>query len=108
MLTLVDEFTLEYLSIDVARYLNSNDVLESLAWLMVTRGVLDHIRSDNGLEFTAKLVRDWLKGVGVKTLFIEPGSPWEMRMDTWKSSTENWQMKYWSEKCATRWPKRRS
>jgi transposase InsO family protein len=77
MLTLVDEFTRECLAIDVARRLNSEDVLERLAWLMVTRGVPDHIRSDNGPEFTAGAVREWLKGVGVKTLFITPGSPWE-------------------------------
>src|SRR5262249_13964493 len=52
-------------------------VLERLAWLMATRGVPQHIRSDNGPEFTAQVVRDWLGKVGVKTLFIEPGSPWE-------------------------------
>ena len=77
MLTLVDEYTRECLAIDVARQLNSEDVLERLAWLMATRGVPDHIRSDNGPEFTAGAVREWLKGVGVKTLFITPGSPWE-------------------------------
>ena len=77
LLTLVDEFTRECLSIDVVRQLNSEDVLKRLAWLMVTRDVPDHIRSDNGPEFTAKVVRAWLKRVGVKTLFIEPGSPWE-------------------------------
>jgi transposase InsO family protein len=52
-------------------------VLERLAWLFVTRGVPEHIRSDNGPEFTAKVVRDWLASVGLKILFIEPGSPWE-------------------------------
>jgi transposase InsO family protein len=77
MLTLVDEFTRECLAIDVARRLNSDDVLERLSWLFATRGVPEHIRSDNGPEFTAAVVRDWLKRVGVKTLFIEPGSPWE-------------------------------
>ncbi len=77
MLVIVDEFTRECLSIDVARNLTSDDVLERLTWLMVTRGVPDHIRSDNGPEFTAKTVREWLGKVGVKTLFIEPGSPWE-------------------------------
>ena len=61
----------------MARQLTSEDVLECLTWLMVTRGVSDHIRSDNGPQFTAKVVREWLKRVGVKTLFIEPGSPWE-------------------------------
>jgi transposase InsO family protein len=53
-------------------------VLERLALLFVTRGVPDHIRSDNGPEFTATTVRHWLQAVGVKTLFIEPGSPWEI------------------------------
>ncbi len=77
MLTIVDEFTRDCLAIDVARRLRSDDVLEQLSWLMATRGVPEHIRSDNGAEFTAHAVRDWLKRVGVKTLFIEPGSPWE-------------------------------
>ena len=77
MLTIVDEFTRECLAIDVSRKLTSDDVLERLAWLMVTRGVPQHIRSDNGPEFTAEVVRQWLEKVGVKTLFIEPGSPWE-------------------------------
>ena len=77
LLTVVDEFTRECLAIDVARKLGSDDVLERLAWLMVTRGVPQHIRSDNGPEFTAQVVREWLGKVGVKTLFIEPGSPWE-------------------------------
>lgn len=77
MLAIIDEFTRECLAIDVARQLKHDDVLEQLAWLMATRGVPDHIRSDNGSEFTAKAVRSWLKRVGVKTLYIEPGSPWE-------------------------------
>lgn len=77
LLTLVDEYTRECLSIDVARRMNSDDVLERLSWMFAIRGVPDHLRSDNGPEFTAKVVRDWLQRVGVKTLFIEPGSPWE-------------------------------
>ncbi|MFT5205659.1 MAG: putative transposase [Phycisphaerales bacterium] len=76
MLTLIDEYTRECLAIDVARHLRSDDVLERVAWLMSIRGVPKHIRSDNGAEFTAKAVRGWLKNVGVKTLYIEPGSPW--------------------------------
>ena len=76
-LTVVDEFTRECLSIDVARQFTGDDVLERLAWLFVTRGVPEHIRSDNGPEFTATTVRHWLRDVGVKTLFIAPGSPWE-------------------------------
>lgn len=77
MLTVIDEHTRECLAIDTARTLRSDDVLERLAWLMATRGVPGHIRSDNGSEFTARAIRSWLKRVGVKTLYIEPGSPWE-------------------------------
>jgi putative transposase len=77
MLTLVDEFTRECLAIDVARKLTSEDVLERLSDLFIRRGVPDYLRSDNGSEFTATVVRDWLTKVGVKTLYIEPGSPWE-------------------------------
>jgi putative transposase len=77
MLTIVDEFTRECLAIDVGRKLTSEDVLERLSDLFVRKGVPDHIRSDNGSEFTAKRVREWLERVGVKTLYIEPGSPWE-------------------------------
>ena len=77
MLTIVDEYTRECLSIDAARQLNSEDVLERLAWLFATRGVPEHLRSDNGSEFTAQAVRAWLAKVGVGTLYIEPGCPWE-------------------------------
>jgi transposase InsO family protein len=77
MLTIVDETTRECLAIDVAKKLTSEDVLERLSDLFVRRGVPEHIRSDNGSEFTAKCVREWLGRVGVKTLYIEPGSPWE-------------------------------
>jgi putative transposase len=77
MLNLVDEFTRECLSIDVARKLGSDDVLERLTDLFVRRGTPAHLRSDNGSEFTATVVRQWLAKVGVKTLYIEPGSPWE-------------------------------
>ncbi len=77
LLVIVDEFTRECLSIDVARQLGSDDVLERLSWLMVTRGVPQHLRSDNGSEFTATAVREWLMKVGTRTLYIEPGSPWE-------------------------------
>jgi putative transposase len=76
-LTILDEYTRECLAIDVGRKLKSEDVLCRLADLFVRRGVPAHIRSDNGPEFTAKLVRLWLEALDVKTLFIEPGSPWE-------------------------------
>jgi transposase InsO family protein len=77
MLTLVDEYTRECLAIDVARRLDSEDVLERLTERFVTRGTPAYIRSDNGSKFTAESVREWLGHLGVKTLFIEPGSPWE-------------------------------
>lgn len=77
LLTLVDEYTRECLAIDVARRMTSEDVLERLTDLFIHRGVPDHIRSDNGAEFTSKAVRGWLAKVEVRTLYIEPGSPWE-------------------------------
>ncbi len=77
LLTLIDEYSRECLAIDVARRLSSEDVLERLSDLFIRRGVPIAIRSDNGPEFTAKAVSGWLKRVGVTTLFIEPGSPWE-------------------------------
>jgi putative transposase len=77
MLTIVDEYTRECLSIDVGRRLTSEDVLERLAELFVLRGTPEYIRSDNGPEFVAKRVRKWLSDLQVNALFIEPGSPWE-------------------------------
>ena len=60
-----------------SRHIAFGDVIERLYELFLLRGVPEHIRSDNGPEFTAKAVRKWLNRVGVKTLFVEPGSPWE-------------------------------
>jgi putative transposase len=77
LMTLIDEFTRECLALKVARRINSFGVLEAMADVMLMRGVPEHIRSDNGPEMTAKVVRNWLTQVGAKTLFIEPGSPWE-------------------------------
>ena len=77
ILTLIDEYTRECLSLLVDRKLNSHNVLDELSNLFLTRGIPKHVRSDNGPEFTAKAVRKWLELVGAKTLFIEPGSPWE-------------------------------
>ena len=77
ILTLIDEYTRECLSLHVDRKITSDDVLCRLEELFVLRGVPKHIRSDNGPEFTANRVRDWLGKVGVGTLYIEPGSPWE-------------------------------
>ena len=77
LLTVLDEHTRECLVIVVARKIRSHDVLEVLADLFVRHGPPEYLRSDNGPEFTAKLVRRWLGRVGVEMLFIEPGSPWE-------------------------------
>jgi transposase InsO family protein len=77
MLTIIDEYTRECLANVVARRLTSDDVLHVLTDLFVERGPLEHIRSDNGGEFTAKVVRAWLERIVVRTLFIERGSPWE-------------------------------
>jgi len=76
-LCILDEYGRECLALDVERRMNHQHVLERLTDLFTRRGVPDHLRSDNGSEFTAEAVRDWLARLGVKTLFIEPGSPWE-------------------------------
>jgi transposase InsO family protein len=76
-LTVVDESTRECLAIDVGRRMTADDVLHRLAELFVSRGTPQYLRSDNGPEFTAKAVREWLARVGVGTLYIEKGSPWE-------------------------------
>jgi putative transposase len=77
ILNIIDEYTRECLRARVERRLSHQEVLEELAWLFCTRGIPAHIRSDNGSEFTAQRVRDWLSRLGVRTLFIEKGSPWE-------------------------------
>lgn len=77
LLNIIDEFTREALLIRVQRRLNHKDVLAALSWLFLVRGVPVHIRSDNGSEFTAAKVRQWLARMKVRPLFIEPGSPWE-------------------------------
>jgi putative transposase len=77
LLTLIDEYTRECLAILVERHITSEDVINQMYTQFLLRGVPEHIRSDNGPEFTAKAIRSWLAEMGVKTLFIEPGSPWE-------------------------------
>ena len=77
MLTIIDEYTREGLAIVTKRKLKSGDVLEALENLFIDRGIPDHIRSDNGSEFTATAVRSWLEKMEVKPTYIEPGSPWE-------------------------------
>ena len=77
MLNIIDEYTRECLCIKVARKITAQNVLEEFFDLIVQKGLPDHIRSDNGPEFTAKAVREWLGKIWVTTLSIEPGSPWE-------------------------------
>ena len=77
LLTIIDEYTRECLAIRAGRSIRASDVIETLAQLMTNKGVPEHIRSDNGPEFTARAVREWLANVGARTLYIEPGSPWE-------------------------------
>ena len=76
-LTVIDEYTRECLSLRTGYGLKADDVMDVLTDLFITRGIPDHIRSDNGSEFTAKSIRTWLPKLGIKTLYIEPGSPWE-------------------------------
>lgn len=77
ILCVIDECTRECLALRVARRLNSRDVLDVLGELFVRHGASEHIRSDNGPEFIAIALREWLGYVGVKTLYITPASPWE-------------------------------
>jgi len=77
MLNIIDEYTRECLAISVGRKITASDVIYTLADLFIERGTPKFIRSDNGPEFVAELIREWLKDLGVQTAFIEPGSPWE-------------------------------
>ncbi len=77
MLPVVDEFTRECLTIEVERGLRAEDVVSTLEYLFEVRGEPEFIRSDNGPEFIAEAVRNWLAGRGARTLYIAPGSPWE-------------------------------
>jgi transposase InsO family protein len=77
ILTVIDEYTRECLALRVGYGLKCDDVMDVLSDLFISRGLPDHIRSDNGSEFTAKFIKSWLERLKVKTLYIEPGSPWE-------------------------------
>ncbi len=77
MLNVIDEFTHECLAIRVNRKLKAVDVIDVLSDLFILRGLPGHIRSDNGAEFIAKAVQEWISAVGAKTAYIAPGSPWE-------------------------------
>ena len=91
ILTLIDEHSRECLTLLVERILNSDDVLACLTDLFVKYWIPEHIRSDNGPEFIIRVFRLWLKRQGVKTLFIEPGSPRE------NSYNESFNGKLWDE-----------
>jgi len=78
MLCIIDEFTRECLTIKDARQFNATDVIPALCDLFITRGIPGHIRSDNGPEFVALALREWIAAVGAVTAHIEPGSPWEI------------------------------
>jgi len=83
---IIDGFTRECLAVRIGRKLNSTDVIDALSDLFILRGVPGHVRSDNGPEFIAKAVREWIAAVGARTAFIAPGSPW--RMATARASIE--------------------
>ena len=77
MLNVVDEFTHECIAIRIQRKLKAIDVIDVLSDLFITRGVPEHVRSDNGPEFIATAVQEWIAAVGARTAYIAPGSPWE-------------------------------
>ena len=77
ILAVIDEFTRENLALEVGRWFTAQGVVDVLRYLFAVRGRPKFIRSDNGPEFVAKLVRDWLNKAEVGTLFIAKGSPWE-------------------------------
>lgn len=77
ILVIIDEYTRECLAIRIAPSIPASVVVGVLEWLFLTRGVPKYIRSDNGPEFVARAVCQWLGGSGCQTLFINPGSPWE-------------------------------
>jgi transposase InsO family protein len=77
LLTLIDEYSRECLAIGVSRKIKTAELIEHLADLFLLRGIPGYIRSDNGPEFVSRELRGWLNALGIKTLYIEPGSPWE-------------------------------
>jgi putative transposase len=77
MLTVLDEYTRECLTIHVARSISSHQVIQQLEWLFLLWGAPHHLRSDNGPEFVAYALQQWLQEQACKTIYIKPGSPWE-------------------------------
>jgi len=106
MLNLIDEFTHECLAIRVDRKLKSADVIDVLSDQFMLRGVPEHVRSDNGPEFVARSVQDWIGAVGAKTAYIERGSPWENGFT--RASTRGFATNCSMERSSTRLPRPRS
>jgi len=77
VMPVVDEYTRECLSLEGERSIKACGVIDTLRKLFIERGEPDYIRSDNGPEFIAEAIKEWLAACGVKTLYIEPGAPWE-------------------------------
>ena len=77
MLTVLDEYTRQALCVAVNTRMGSAEVLEALYPLLLKHGKPDYVRSDNGPEFIAKPLQEWLTKVGIKPIQIYPGSPWE-------------------------------
>ena len=77
MLVVLDEYTRENIALEVSRKLKSHDVIMVLDELTAIRGAPENIRSDNGSEFIAKVIKEWCKESGTNTLYIEPGAPWQ-------------------------------
>jgi transposase InsO family protein len=73
----MDEYSRENLALEVGRGMKGADVVEVLDRLVEERGAPEYIRSDNGPEFVSKVVCEWIEKRGFKTLFIDPGSPWQ-------------------------------
>lgn len=96
-LTVIDEFTRECLTIDVAGSIRSGRVIEVLSQLVSTRGAPRHLRSDNGPEFVSHAVLKWLQDAGIETAPIDPGKPWQ------NGSNESFNGKFWDECLGMRW-----
>lgn len=77
MFVVIDEYTRRCMTLDVSRCFKSEDVINRLSELFAIFGMPEHIRSDNGPEFTSKAIRQWLTRLDIETLYIAPGSPWE-------------------------------
>ena len=106
MLNVIDEFTHECLAIRINRKLKAADVIDVLSDLFILRGVPGHIRSDNGPEFVAKAVQEWIAAVGARTAYIAPGS--HGKTDMWRASTPGFATSCSTVRSSTRSKRHRS